>query len=152
MERYKIPSGELTNTPLLKYIGSLNRRTILSTGMSTTKEVDVAVKTLIKSGLKIKNLVILQCTSAYPTPIDELNLNTIKFLKDRYKVDVGLSDHSLGILTPIVAVALGASYIEKHFTISKDLVGPDHKASLSPNELNVLIKNIKKIDKIIIFF
>jgi N,N'-diacetyllegionaminate synthase len=143
---YKIPSGELTNTPLLKYIGSLNRRTILSTGMSTTKEVDVAVKTLIKSGLKIKNLVILQCTSAYPTPIDELNLNTIKFLKDRYKVDVGLSDHSLGILTPIVAVALGASYIEKHFTISKDLVGPDHKASLSPNELNVLIKNIKKIE------
>ena len=144
VKMYKIPSGEITNIPLIKYIGSLNKKTLLSTGMSTVKEIDNAVKTLKKSGLKKKNLVISQCTSAYPTPFVDLNLNTINFFKKRYKVDVGLSDHSLGTLAPIVAIGLGAKYIEKHFTISKNFIGPDHKSSLSPQELFKLVKDIKK--------
>ena len=143
VKMFKIPSGEITNTPLLKYIGSLNKKTLLSTGMSSIKEIDTAFNILLKSGLNRKNLIILQCTSAYPTPIQDLNLNTIKFFKKRYKVDVGLSDHSLGTLAPIAAIGLGANYIEKHFTISKKLIGPDHKMSLSPQELSNLVKDIK---------
>lgn len=140
---FKIPSGEITNIPLLKYIGSLNRKTLISTGMSSVKEIDIAYKTLLKSGLNKKNLVILQCTSAYPTPFNELNLNTIKFLKKRYGVDVGLSDHSIGTIAPIIAVGMGAVYIEKHFTISKKLNGPDHKSSLNPKELQKLISDLR---------
>ena len=144
---FKIPSGEITNTPLLKYIGSCNKKTILSTGMSTTSEIDSAYKTLLQSGLKRKNLIILQCTSAYPTPTKELNLNTILFLKKRYKVEVGLSDHSTGIITPIIAIGLGAKYIEKHFTISKKMKGPDHKASLVHSELKELIYNVRTAEQ-----
>ncbi len=147
VDYFKIPSGEITNIPLLKYIGSQNKKTILSTGMSTIKEIDIAFKALLLSGLKKKNLIILQCTSAYPTPVNELNLNTILFYKKRYKVEIGLSDHSTGILTPIIAIGLGARYIEKHFTISKKLKGPDHKASLIKSELKTLIQNIRILEK-----
>lgn len=144
---FKIPSGEITNIPLLKYLGRLNKKTILSTGMSSIKEIDGAIKVLKKNGLKSKNLIIMQCTSAYPTPINELNLNTISFFKKKYKVNVGLSDHSLGILAPIAAIGLGAKYIEKHITISKKLSGPDHRSSLSYFELKQLIKNIRETEK-----
>ena len=146
-EILKIASGEITNFPLLKLIGKINKKTILSTGMSSFREIDYAVKVLRKSGLKNKNLIIMQCTTAYPTPIEELNLNSILEFKKRYKVDVGLSDHSLGTLAPIAAIGLGARYVEKHFTISKKLNGPDHKASLSPFELKKLIKDIRNIEK-----
>ena len=147
VDYFKIPSGEITNIPLLKYIASQNKKTILSTGMSTINEVDTAYKTLLRNGLKKKKLIILQCTSAYPTPVNELNLNTILFFKNRYKVDIGLSDHSTGILAPIIAMGLGAKYIEKHFTISKKLKGPDHKASLVKSELKTLIQNIRILEK-----
>ncbi len=146
-EIFKIASGEITNFPLLKLIGKINKKTILSTGMSSFREIDNAVKVLRKSGLKNKNLIIMQCTTAYPTPIEELNLNSILEFKKRYKVEAGLSDHSLGTLAPIAAIGLGARYIEKHFTISKKLNGPDHKASLSPFELKKLIKDIRDIEK-----
>ena len=144
---FKIPSGEITNLPMLKYLGKLNKKTILSTGMSTVKEIDRAVNVLKKNGLQKDNLIIMQCTSAYPTPTDELNLNTIEMFKKRYKVTTGLSDHSLGILAPIAAIGLGARYIEKHITISKKMDGPDHKSSLTFEELKQLIKNIRDTEK-----
>ena len=143
VKMFKIPSGEITNIPLIKFIGSLNKKTLLSTGMSSIEEVDFAIKTLLNNGLNKNKLVILQCTSAYPTPIKDLNLNTISYFKKKYKVEVGLSDHSLGTLAPVVAIGLGAKYIEKHFTISKNLIGPDHKTSLSPKELYKLVKDIR---------
>ena len=143
---YKIPSGEINNIPYLKHLGSFNKKTFLSTGMSTISEIDLAVKTLLSSGLSKKKLVVLHCNSAYPTPYSDANLNAIKILFNRYKVATGFSDHTLGIEAPIAAVALGAKVIEKHFTISKKLKGPDHASSLEPKELNEMVKSIRNIE------
>ena len=143
---YKVPSGEINNIPYLKHLGSFNKKTFLSTGMSTISEIDLAVKTLLNSGLSKKKLVILHCNSAYPTPYSDANLNVIKILASRYKVPIGFSDHTLGIEAPIAAVALGAKVIEKHFTISKQLKGPDHTSSLEPQELNAMVKSIRNIE------
>ena len=143
---YKIPSGEINNIPYLKHLGSFNKKTFLSSGMSTISEIDLAVKTLLSSGLSKKKLVVLHCNSAYPTPYSDANLNAIKILFNRYKVATGFSDHTLGIEAPIAAVALGAKVIEKHFTISKKLKGPDHASSLEPKELNEMVKSIRNIE------
>ena len=146
LDYIKIPSGEITNLPFLRYVAKFNNNIILSTGMSTISEIDLAVKTLLNSGLSKKKLAILHCNSAYPTPYKDTNLNVIKILASRYKVSVGFSDHTLGIEAPIAAVALGAKVIEKHFTISKKLKGPDHTSSLEPQELNMMVKSIRNIE------
>tara|TARA_B100000989_G_C19511844_1_gene459491 strand:+ start:693 stop:1703 length:1011 start_codon:yes stop_codon:yes gene_type:complete len=143
---FKIPSGEITNVPLLRAIGSENKRVILSTGMSTIKEINKAIETLVSSGTKKNNITVLHCTSEYPAPYNELNLNVIKTLKKNFGVKVGYSDHSQGIEVPIAAVALGAEVIEKHFTLDKKLKGPDHAASLNPEELLHMVKSIRNIE------
>ena len=142
LDYIKIPSGEITNYPFLKYISKQKKKILLSTGASTFKEVELARKVL-----KNKNLLtILQCTSSYPTPIKELNLKTIETFKKKFNCDVGLSDHSLSINSPLAAVALGAKVIEKHFTLDRKMKGPDHKSSLEPDELKQLVNNIRELE------
>ena len=144
---YKVPSGEITNIPYLEALGKFRKKIILSTGMSSIFEINNAVKILIKNGTKKKNITLMQCTSAYPTPFDEINLNVIATLRNRFKLNVGFSDHSLGVQASIAAVALGAKVIEKHFTLSKKLNGPDHRVSLNPKELKFMVKSIRIVEK-----
>lgn len=149
MDYYKIPSGEITNAILLKKIGSFNKKTILSTGMSTLIEVGNAVKLLIKSGLSRKKLTILHCNSDYPTNLNDVNMNVLKTLSKYFKVDVGYSDHTMSINVPVVAAALGATIIEKHFTLDRNMSGPDHKMSLEPNEFEKMVLNIRDAELIL---
>jgi N,N'-diacetyllegionaminate synthase len=139
----KIPSGEITNLSLLKYIKKKNKKILLSTGASTLNEVEKALIILNKSN---KNITVLQCNSAYPTPIKDLNLNTLNTFKKNFNCNIGLSDHSLSTIVPAAAVAMGATIIEKHFTLSRKMIGPDHKSSLEPKELVQMIKNIREIE------
>lgn len=143
---YKIPSGEITNLPYLEYIGSLRKEVILSTGMSSMEDIERAFKVLIDSGTTKDNISILHCTSQYPAPIDELNLTAMHSIKEEFDVRVGYSDHSEGIHIAIAAVSLGATILEKHFTLDKDLTGPDHKASIDPIELENMIKAVRDVD------
>ena len=143
---FKIPSGEITNVPLLKAIGSENKKIILSTGMSTIYEIKKAIDILVSSGTKKNNITVLHCTTEYPAPYNELNLNAIKTLQKKFGIKVGYSDHSKGIEVPVAAVALGAKVIEKHFTLDKKFKGPDHAASLEPNELSQMVKSIRNIE------
>ena len=145
----KIPSGEITNIPYLKQIGSLKKNIILSTGMSTIEEIKEAIKILISSGTAKKNITVLHCSTEYPAAEKNLNLLSIPFLKKKFNINVGYSDHSLGLQASLTAVALGAVVIEKHFTTSKKLSGPDQKASLSPKELINLVKCIRNIELIL---
>jgi N,N'-diacetyllegionaminate synthase len=147
MDFWKIPSGEITNYPYLEAIGKTKKSVILSTGMSTEAEVSDAIKVLLNSGTEKSKLWVLHCTSEYPAPFNELNLNSIPYLKNRFDVEVGYSDHSEGIEASIAAVALGATIIEKHFTLDKNLPGPDHKASLAPDELFAMVKAIRNVEK-----
>jgi N,N'-diacetyllegionaminate synthase len=141
----KIPSGEITNIPLLKMAGSSGIPVIMSTGMSDITEVSSAVKILLDAGLKRKNLILLQCSSAYPAPISEAHLRVIPEYAKIFKTKVGYSDHTLGVVGAIAAVALGAVVIEKHFTLDKDMNGPDHAASLDPEELSLLISSLEDV-------
>ena len=145
----KIPSGEITNIPYLKMIGSLKKRIILSTGMSNMKEVKSAIKILTSCGVKKKNMTVLHCSSEYPAQENNLNLLSIPYLKKKLKLNVGYSDHSSGLQASFTAVALGANVIEKHFTTNKKLTGPDQKASLSPKELMNFVNGIKSIERIL---
>ena len=145
-ERIKIPSGEITNLPLLRHIGKLNKEVILSTGMSDLGEVERAILILESSGTPKKKITVLHCTSAYPAPMEDVNLLAMKTIQDKLQVAIGYSDHSEGIEIPIAAVALGATIIEKHFTISKNLPGPDHKTSLMPSELKAMVSAIRNIE------
>ena len=141
----KIPSGEITNIPLLEFLAKTNLNLILSTGMSNLHEVDNAVKILKKN-----NLSILHCNSAYPTPINDLNLKVINFFSNRYKfAKIGFSDHSIGLEAGIVAAAIGARIIEKHFTLNKKLSGPDHKISLDPKQLSLFVKCVNNTSKML---
>lgn len=142
----KIPSGEVNNYPLLKTIAKLNKKTLLSTGASKIFEIKSAVNYLTKNGLKKKNLIIMHCNSAYPTPIKDINLLSIKYLQDELKLPIGFSDHSLGFESAIAAVALGVRVIEKHFTLSNSMKGPDHKMSLNPRQLKSFINSIRNIE------
>ena len=126
---FKIPSGEITNLLFLRKIGSINKPVVMSTGMSSMDEVRAAMKVLVKSGLNKKNLTILHCNTEYPTPISDVNLSAMITIRDELKVDVGYSDHTVGINIPIAATAMGAKIIEKHFTLDRNLPGPDHAAS-----------------------
>lgn len=147
MPFFKIPSGEITNFPYLQKVGGLGKKVILSTGMSTLDEVEAAIKVLKENGLKHADLTVLHCTSQYPAPFENINLNAIKTMRDHLQCPVGYSDHSLGIEVSLAAVALGATVIEKHFTLDKNLPGPDHKASLEPQELKAMISAIRNIEK-----
>ena len=144
----KIPSGEITNLPYLQSIGKLNLPTILSTGISDLIEIRNAINILKYSGLNIKNkLSLLHCTSSYPTKINEVNLLAIKTLKKKFNLPVGYSDHTNGTEISIAAAAIGATIIEKHLTISRNMKGPDHKSSLEPNEFIEMCKSIKNVSK-----
>lgn len=145
LESYKIPSSEIENVPYLKKIGSLKKKIILSTGMSNLEDVEFAIKILKSQGSN--NITLLHCTSSYPTLYNEVNLKAMITLKEKFNVDVGYSDHTMGIEVAIAAVALGASVIEKHFTLDRNMSGPDHIASLEPNELNLLVRQIRNIEK-----
>jgi N,N'-diacetyllegionaminate synthase len=146
-DRFKIPSGEITNLPLLRYVGQQNERVFLSTGMCELAEVEFAIKILINSGTHKEKITVLHCTSAYPAPMIDINLNAMQTMQKAFNISVGYSDHSQGIEVALAAVALGASVIEKHFTIDKNLPGPDHKASLEPAELRSMITGIRNIEE-----
>ena len=137
---FKIPSGEINNVPLVRAIGQKRAFVILSTGMSNMKEIKFSVDLLVSSGTKKENIKILHCTSEYPAKLENINLLAISTIKSKLKMEVGYSDHSNGIEVSIAAVALGAKVIEKHLTINKNDIGPDHKASLDPNEFKQLFK------------
>ena len=143
---FKIPSGEITNLPYLRKIASYGKKVILSSGMSTLDDINMALEVLTTNGLKISQITVLHCTSNYPCEISDVNLKSMKTIKSTFGVNVGYSDHTLGLEIPIAAVALGATVIEKHFTIDKNLSGPDHKASLEPNELADMVSSIRKIE------
>ena len=142
---FKIASGEITNFPFLKYIAAKGKPIILSTGMSTLEEVGEALDVLRNEGAE--EIVLLHCVSCYPAKIENTNLKAIETLRQTFRLPVGLSDHTLGITIPIAAVALGACAIEKHFTLDKNLPGPDHQASLEPHELKEMIKAIRDVEK-----
>lgn len=144
---WKIPSGEITNYPFLKRIAAYNEKTILSTGMCDMADVRAAVDALYKNGLAKENLVLLHCNTEYPTPFEDVNLKAMDALRKEFGVEVGYSDHSKGIEVPIAAVALGATVIEKHFTLDRNMEGPDHKASLEPDELKAMVSAIRNIEK-----
>jgi len=143
---YKIGSGDLTNSPLLKKIAQKKKPIILSTGMATLKEVEEAVNTIMPIN---KKLILLHCTTNYPCPLEEVNLRAMLTLKKEFNLLVGYSDHTSGIIVPTIAVAMGATVIEKHFTLDKNLPGPDHKASLEPKELKEMVKAIRNVEKIL---
>lgn len=144
---FKIPSGEITNLPYLRKIGSLKKKIILSTGMADLGEIEDTLDVLIEAGTPRENITVLHCNTEYPTPMDDVNLLAMLTIKDAFKVKVGYSDHTLGIEVPIAAVSLGATVIEKHFTLDKNMPGPDHRASLEPDELKAMIKAIRNIEK-----
>lgn len=143
---FKIPSGEITNVPLLRHIGSKGCEIILSTGMSTIGEIREAIECLIKVGVQNDQITILHCTSNYPTNAIDVNLNAMLTIQNEFKMSVGYSDHTLGIEVPTAAVALGATIIEKHFTLDRNFVGPDHKASLEPHELMEMVRAIRNVE------
>jgi N,N'-diacetyllegionaminate synthase len=142
----KVPSGEITNLPYLKFVGSLGLPVILSTGMSSLEEVGDALSVLKNAGTDKDRVTVLHCTSEYPAPFENVNLNAMQTISKEFGVSVGYSDHTTGIAISIAAAALGATVIEKHFTLDRALPGPDHKASLEPDELVALVKSIRNIE------
>ena len=147
LEIFKIPSGEITNLPYLRKIGLLKKKVILSTGMSDLGEIEDAIDVLVKADTKKENITVLHANTEYPTPFEDVNLKAMQTIACAFGVKVGYSDHTLGIEVPIAAVAMGASVIEKHFTLDRNLPGPDHKASLEPNELKAMVEAIRNIEK-----
>jgi N,N'-diacetyllegionaminate synthase len=144
---YKIPSGEVTNLPYLRHIGSMGKPIVMSTGMARLAEVRVALNVLVESGAEKNKITILHCNTEYPTPMKDVNLWAMLTIRDELGVKVGYSDHTLGIEVPIAAVAMGATVIEKHFTLDRTLPGPDHAASLEPKELKAMVIAIRNIEK-----
>ena len=147
MNRIKIPSGEITNLPYLEYVASFDIPVILSTGMADIDEIKDATNILLSNKLKKRNLSILHCTSQYPAPFKEINLNAIPVLKNLFDVNIGYSDHTLGIEAAIAAVTLGAKIIEKHITLDTNFDGPDHKASITPGEFRKMVSAIRNIEQ-----
>ena len=143
----KIPSGEITNYPYLKKVAQLYSEVILSTGMSDMDDINKALAILLKFGVKKENITILHCNTEYPTPMSDVNLKAMLHIQKELDVKIGYSDHTLGIEVPIAAVALGARVIEKHFTLDRNLPGPDHRATLEPNELKSMVNSIRNIEK-----
>lgn len=147
LQIFKIPSGEITNLPYLRHIGSLRKRIILSSGMSDLSEVENALNVLIYAGTFKDNITVLHANTMYPTPMEDVNLNAMLTMQKEFDINVGYSDHTLGIEVDIAAVAMGASVIEKHFTLDKSMEGPDHQASLEPQELKEMVIAIRNTEK-----
>lgn len=147
MGLWKIPSGEITNYPYIKKIAQYGEPVILSTGMCELDDVNAAMNALIKNGVKQDLITILHCNTEYPTPFEDVNLKAMLEMQEQYQVKVGYSDHTRGIEVPIAAVALGATVIEKHFTLDRNMPGPDHKASLEPDELKAMVSAIRHIEQ-----
>ena len=145
MKYFKIPSGEITNLPYLIKVAKLKKKVILSTGMANLKEINKALKVLISNGTVKNNITVLQCNTEYPTPLKDANVKAMLTIKEKFKVKVGYSDHTEGIESSLAAAALGASVIEKHITLNKNLKGPDHKASINPEELKRMVEGVRKI-------
>lgn len=146
LDLVKIPSGEITNCPYLLLASKLFKKVIISTGMATMAEISQALKVFTDNGIGLQNISILHCNTEYPTPMEDVNLNAMLNIKDVFKTAIGYSDHTNGIEVPIAAVALGASIIEKHFTLDKTMDGPDHAASLEPHELINMVAAIRNIE------
>lgn len=144
---WKIPSGEITNYPYIKKIASYREPVILSTGMSTLAEIQDAIAVLMEYGVLKEMITVLHCNTEYPTPMQDVNLLAMNTIKEKIAVKVGYSDHTQGIEIPIAAVALGAEVIEKHFTLDRNMEGPDHKASLEPNELKTMVTAIRNVEQ-----
>ena len=147
LERFKIPSGEITNLPYLRHIGRLSKEVILSSGMATMEEIKAAVLALEEAGTSRKQMTILHCTTAYPTPMADVNLRAMLTIRDELGMKVGYSDHTEGIEVSVAAVTLGARVIEKHCTLDRDLPGPDHKASLEPSELKAMVQSVRNVER-----
>jgi len=146
LEIFKIPSGEITNLPYLRHIGSLNKKVILSTVMADIGEIEDALDIVINAGTKKENITVLHANTMYPTPMEDVNLKAMVTIGNTFNVSFGYSDHTLGIEVDIAAVAMGATCIEKHFTLDNNMEGPDHKASLEPNELVSMVRCIRNVE------
>jgi N,N'-diacetyllegionaminate synthase len=146
-DRFKIPSGEITNLPYLRHVGAFGKPVILSTGMATLGEIEAALEVLEAAGTPRTQITVLHCNTEYPTPMQDVNLHAMCSIRDAFGVAVGYSDHTPGIEVPIAAVALGATVIEKHLTLDRNLPGPDHKASLEPYEFAAMVRAIRNIEK-----
>jgi N-acetylneuraminate synthase len=146
LDLVKIPSGEITNLPYLRKASRLFKKVILSTGMANMKEIKGALNVFLEAGIKKSNITILHCNTEYPTPMEDVNLNAMLTIQEAFKVQIGYSDHTEGIEIPTAAVAMGAKVIEKHFTLDKNMPGPDHRASLEPDELKSMVKAIRNIE------
>lgn len=147
IDQVKIPSGELTNLPLLRYVARLGKPVLLSTGMAGLGEIEAALDVIELAGTPRNRITVLHCTTEYPTPMEDVNLRAMLSLKSAFGVEIGYSDHTPGIEVPVAAVALGASVIEKHFTLDRNLPGPDHQASLEPQELKAMVNAIRNIER-----
>jgi N,N'-diacetyllegionaminate synthase len=145
--RFKIPSGEITNLPYLRHVGAFGKPVILSTGMATLGEIEAALEVLESAGTPRNKITVLHCNTEYPTPMKDVNLRAMCSIRDAFGVAVGYSDHTPGIEVPIAAVALGATVIEKHLTLDRNLPGPDHKASLEPDEFTAMVRAIRNIEQ-----
>lgn len=142
----KIPSGEITNKPFLTALAKTKKPLIISTGMATLDEIEAAVSVLKNEGVSNDSMIVLHCNTEYPTPMKDVNLKAMLEIRDKLEVAVGYSDHTLGIEIPIAAVAMGATVIEKHFTLDRTMEGPDHAASLEPNELKQMVQSIRNVE------
>ncbi len=148
ISKWKIPSGEITNLPYLRKIATFGQEIILSTGMADLQEIEAAVLVFTTAGVPLEKISLLHCNTEYPTPMEDVNLRAMETLKSSFPgVGIGYSDHTKGIEIPIAAVALGAGIIEKHFTLDKNLAGPDHNASLLPGELAQMVRSVRNIEK-----
>jgi N,N'-diacetyllegionaminate synthase len=147
LELVKIPSGEITNYPYLRLAAQLFKKVIISTGMCTMEDIEAALNVFLSAGISKDNITILHCNTEYPTPYEDVNLKAMLSIGEKFGTDIGYSDHTLGIEVPIAAVALGASVIEKHYTLDKNMDGPDHKASLEPDELKAMVQSIRIVEK-----
>lgn len=146
LKTFKIPSGEIVNLPYLRHIGRLNKQVILSTGMASLGEVEAAIDVLVAAGTDRANISVLHANTEYPTPMCDVNLRAMQTLGQAFNLPYGYSDHTEGIEVPIAAVALGATIIEKHFTLDKTMEGPDHRASIEPQELGDMVRSIRNIE------
>ena len=147
MDLFKVPSGEITNLPYLRKVARKGKKVVLSTGMSTLSEIETAVGVLLGEGVKRQNITVLHCNTEYPTPFRDVNLKSMLTIGEAFKVPIGYSDHTPGIEIPVAAVAMGASVIEKHFTLDRNMEGPDHKASLDPDELKQMVLSIRHVEQ-----
>lgn len=149
LDLVKIPSGEITNLPYLRKAAKLFKQVILSTGMCTMEDIEAAISVFLKEGISKNDITILHCNTEYPTPMSDVNLKAMLSIQKEFGTDIGYSDHTLGIEVPVAAVALGASVIEKHFTLDNKMEGPDHAASLEPHQLKEMVKAIRNIEQAI---